>query len=52
LAAARSDRELVAERLKRWPRADHAWLIRLAERHPKEARLVYELILYLDARPA
>jgi hypothetical protein len=46
-----SGRELVAERLRLWPRHQHAWLIRLAQERPLEARLMYELILLLDARP-
>jgi len=37
--------------LEHWPRPDHAGLIRLAEHWPAEARLVYDLIHDLDARP-
>jgi hypothetical protein len=38
--------------LANWPRADHAALVRLAEFWPSQARLFYDLILELDARPA
>src|SRR5262249_25953796 len=47
-----TDDEVVRQRLlDNWPRSDHADLVRLAERSPAEARLVYDLILHLDARP-
>lgn len=43
------DFEIVRQRLLRWPRAEHEALLNLPA---AELRVIYEAILYLDARPA